>query len=463
MASIASTGIGSGLDIAGIVQSLVAAEGQPVETRIGLQEARAQAKLSAFGSLKSALADLRDKLEIMKTQEKFLTRKAVSGNENVFTATADTNALPANYALEVVQLAQSQKLTSGAFADSDAVVGTGTLTLAVGTDSMDLEITAENNTLAGIRDAINSASDNPGVSATIVNADAGSYLILTGNSTGAANTITVTQAGGDGGLSVLEYDPGMGLTALTESAAAQDALLRIDGFDVMSDSNTFTGAVQGVSITVLEDTGGATELLAVENDETASRALVGDFVESYNALISTLDGLTDYNAEADLAAPLLGDSTVRGIRDQIRRELSIAVTDIDADFSTLREVGIETQLDGTLTINDDELSNALADDFVRFGQLFSTTDGFGVRLFNLTDGFLDSEGIIEARTKGIESQIEGLSDERESLNERLALLETRLLRQFNALDSLLAQLSSTSNFLAQQLDNLPGAERPTNT
>ncbi len=459
MASIVSTGIGSGLDIAGIVQSLVAAEGQPVETRIGLQEARAQAKLSAFGSLKSALSDLRDKLEIMKSADKFLVRKATSSDENVFTASADTNALPASYSLEVVQLAQAQKLTSGAFADSDTVVGTGTLTVDVAGTSMDLVIDGTNNTLAGIRDAINDSTDNPGVSATIVNADSGSYLILTADSTGAANTITVTQAGGDGGLAALEYDPPNGLNSLTETLAAQDAQVRIDGFDVMSASNTISGAIDGVTITVTEDSGGSSEQLTVENDETAARALVGDFVESYNALITTLDSLTDYDAEAELAAPLLGDATIRGIRDQIRRELSTAVSDIDADFSTLTEVGIETQLDGTLTIDDDALSAVLADNFVKFGQLFSTTDGFGVRLFDLADGFLDSDGIIETRTKGLETQIDGLADERESLNERLASLETRLLRQFNALDSLLAQLSSTSNFLAQQLSNLPGTDR----
>ncbi|MDH3747767.1 MAG: flagellar filament capping protein FliD [Gammaproteobacteria bacterium] len=460
MASIVSTGIGSGLDIAGIVQSLVAAEGQPVETRIGQQEVRAQAKLSAFGSLKSALSDLRDKLATIKSPQEFLIRQAVSSNENFFTATAGTTALPASYALEVVQLAQAQKLTSGAFVDSDTVVGTGTLTVGVGADTMDLDITVDNNTLAGIRDAINTATDNPGVSATIVNADSGSYLILTGDKTGAANTITVTQAGGDGGLASLEYDPGQGLASLTESSPAQDSLIRIDGLDIMNESNTITGAVQGVTISIFAESGGVADVLSIENDETAVRALVGDFVESYNALMSTLDSLTDYDAESDLAAPLLGDATVRGIRDQIRRELSTPVTDLDADFATLTDVGIETQLDGTLTINDDTLSTVLADDFVRFGQLFSTTDGFGVRLHDLADSFLDSDGIIETRTKGIETQIEGLVDDRDSLNERLASLETRLLRQFNALDSLLATLSSTSNFLAQQLNNLPGVDNP---
>ncbi len=121
MASIVSTGIGSGLDIAGIVQGLVAAEGQPVELRIGQNEAKAQSKLSAFGSLKATLSDFRDKLDAMKTADEFLSRRAISGNEDVFTAVTKSNALPAQYDLEVVQLAQSQKLTSGAFVDASGV------------------------------------------------------------------------------------------------------------------------------------------------------------------------------------------------------------------------------------------------------------------------------------------------------------------------------------------------------
>lgn len=457
MASIVSTGIGSGLDIAGIVQQLVAAEGQPVESRIGQQEARAQAKLSAFGSLKSALSDFRDKLDVMQSLDEFLSRKASSGNEDYFTASAGTNALPASYSVEVVQLAQTQKLTSGAFVDSDAVVGTGTLTVAVGASTMDLTIDATNNTLAGIRDAINAATDNPGVAATIVNADSGSYLIVTGESTGAANAITITQAGGDGGLSALEYDPGNGLNSLTESIAPQDALIRIDGLDVMNETNVFTGAVQGVTIDIEQVTGGAILSLIVENDDEAATALVSDFVESYNQLVTVFDSLTAYDAESERAAPLIGDSTIRGIKDQIRRELSSSVEDLDAPFSMLADVGVEIQLDGKLSINEERLDAIIADDFVKFGQLFSTTDGFATKLFTLTDGFLESDGILESRTQGLTTTIEGFGDDRAALNDRLASLETRLLRQFNALDSLLAQLTSTSNFLTQQLSNLPGA------
>jgi flagellar hook-associated protein 2 len=459
MPSIISNGIGSGLDISGIVQQLVAAEGQPVITRLGQQEAKVQAKLSGFGSLKSALSDLRDKLDAMKDLKEFLSRKAISGNEDSFTVTADTNAVPASYGVEVVQLAQAQKLTSGAFADSDAVVGTGTLVLQVGVEGFALDINAENNTLAGIRDAINASTDNPGVAATIVNADSGSYLILTGESTGAANTIKVTQSGGDGGLAAIEYDPPTS-TALTESIVAQDGLIRIDGLDVQSDSNVFAGAVQGVTITALASTSGVSESLAVENDENSVRDLVSDFVESYNAMVDTFDTLTDYDADANAAAPLLGDSTVRGIRDQIRRELSVEATELSGPFSRLGDIGISVQLDGKLAIDEEGLSTALSNDFVQLGQLFASTDGFAVRLGDLADGFLDTEGIVETRTRGLTEQIEGLNEQADALNERLASLETRLLRQFNALDSLLGQLSSTSNFLNQQLNNLPGFTPP---
>lgn len=460
MASIVSTGIGSGLDIAGIVQQLVVAEGQPVENRLNQQEVRAQGKLSAFGSLKSAMAELRDQLETLSKQDEFLKRRAVSSNDAVFDAATTTNALPSSYSLEVLALAQSQKLTSGAFADASAAVGTGTLTVTVGTASMDVEITDDNNTLSAIRDAINNATDNPGIGATIVNADSGSYLILTGKETGAANTITITQTGGDGGLAALEYDPGNGLGALTESRAAQDARISVDGFEAVSTSNLFEGVVQGVSITVSALTGGTSETLTVENDTAAVTELVKGFVESYNSLMDTLDSVTSFSIDTEVAGPLLGDSTVRSIRDQIRRELSAAVQSEDLPFSTLSEAGVEVQLDGKLAVDETRLGNVLTSDFERFGRLFSNEDGFGTRLFALTDGFLDTDGIIETRTSGLNSQIEGIADDRESLNERLASLESRLLRQFNALDSLLAQLSSTSNFLAQQLSSLPGVERP---
>jgi flagellar hook-associated protein 2 len=456
MASIISTGIGSGLDIAGLVQQLVAAEAKPVETRIGQQEARTQAKLSAFGSLKSALSEFRDKLDVMKDLQSFLARKGSSGNEEVFGVSVSQSAVAARYSVEVVQLAQAQKLTSGAYANSDAVVGTGALTVTLGGSSFSVDITDENSTLAGIRDAINSAGDNPGIAATIVNAEAGSYLILSADESGSAYTMTVTQADGDGGLSGLEYDPQNGLSSLTEASPAQDAVVRIDGFDVVSAGNTVSGAIDGVTINLLQAAEGETFELKVENDEDAVRQTITGFVESYNRLIDTFGKLTAFDATSKVGGPLLGDATVRGMREQLRREFSGVVQSVELPFSTLREVGIETQLDGKLKIVDADLSKALADDFTRLGQLFSNPqDGFATRLFGVVDGLLASDGVIDARTTGLNGQIERFNDQREALGERLTSLETRLLRQFNALDNLVGQLSVTSNFLTEQLANLP--------
>jgi flagellar hook-associated protein 2 len=451
MASITSTGLGSGLDVAGIVSQLVAAEGRPVETRLSTQEARAQTKLSAFGSLKSALSDLRDSLSGLSELDSVLLHKASSADETVFKASAGQGASPATYSVEVVDVAQAQRLMSGAFADSDTAVGTGTLDIGLGAESFSVEITAENNTLAGIRDAINGAIDNPGIAATIVNADSGSYLILSSTVTGAASTITVTQSGGDGGLASLEYDPGNGLNALTETIAAQDAHIRIDGLDVMSASNTIADAIDGVTITVVEAAPGEPATLSVVEDTAAARAQIDAFVGKYNDLVDTFDRLTSYDPETEAAGALLGDSGVRTIRDQLRRALSDAVTDIDASFSTLAEVGITVDVGGKLSVDDTKLNSALTNDYTKLGQLFAASDGYAVRLTDLVDGYLASDGQIETRTAGLNDLIAGYGDERDRLNERLAALETRLTKQFSALDSLIGELTQTSNFLTQQL------------
>ena len=457
MTSITSTGIGSGLDISGLVQRLVTAEGQATEIRIARQEARAQAKLSAYGGLKSALSTFGDQLEKLSEPGSLLARKGSTGDEAQVTVSVGETAVPASYQVEVVQLAQAQKLESGAFGSADAVVGTGTLTIAVGSESFSLTVDSENNTLEGIRDAINAAVDNKGVAATIVNGDTGSYLILAGENTGGDQSITVTQAGGDGGLSALEYDPANMLTSLTERQEAQDARVRVDGVDVSSDTNVVVDAIEGVTLNLVAANPGTTTEVTIENDLDAVREQLKSFVDGYNALVDAFDAQTGFDPETETAGPLLGDLAVRGVRDQLRRELSVAVTGIEAGFGSLLDIGIETGVGGKLTLNDSTLDAALGSEFSKFGQLFAGSDGYAVRLSGVVDSYLDEDqGILTARTDGLDRTIEGFAEQREVLNARLESLEGRLLRQFNALDVLVSELTTTSSFLAQQLGNLPG-------
>ena len=216
------------------------------------------------------------------------------------------------------------------------------------------------------------------------------------------------------------------------------------------------GAIDGVQLNLFEANPDSETSLEIVNDHDAVRDSIDTFVARYNELVFVVDQLTAYDAGTKLAGPLLGDTTARSIRDQLRREMSVAVTDLEADFSTLSEVGIEIQLDGSLEVDSDKLSGVLGDDFTRFGQLFSATDGYAVRMYDLADIYLRTGGILQTRTDGLNTQIEDFNDQRVSLNERLVSLEARLLRQFNALDSLLGELTQTSTFLNQQLSNLPG-------
>ncbi|MDX1480349.1 MAG: flagellar filament capping protein FliD [Woeseiaceae bacterium] len=456
MASITSTGIGSGLDVPNLVSQLVAAEAQPTELRIARKEADLQARLSAYGSLKAALTTFQDELDKMKDVDLLLQRSVSVPDDTLLSATADDSALPGSYDIEIQQLAQAQRLQSGAFTGTDAVVGTGTLTITVGSDAFTLDFDDENNTLADIQDAINNATGNTGVTATIVNADSGSYLFLTAENTGSDQTIRVTQTGGDGGLAALEYDPGAGLNALTETAAAQDALVRINGFDITSSTNSVTGAIEGVTLDLLASNVGEPTTISVSNDREAVKAQVEAFVTAYNELIDVFEEQTAFDADAEVAAPLLGDSTVRGVRDQLRRELTTSVTDIDATFDSLLDIGIATDLKGRLEIDSTVLDGVLQSEFSKFGQLFANSDGFAVRLDAVIENYLDeTDGILTSRVDGIEASIEDLDDQREALALRLESVEARLLRQFNALDALVGELTTTSNFLTQQLASLP--------
>jgi flagellar hook-associated protein 2 len=456
MTSITSLGLGSGLDLEALIGQLVAAEGTPEQLRISQQEAEYQAELSALGSFRSALDIFNTALEALADLESFNKRIATSGNEALFTVTADTNAVSTAHDIEVVRLAQAHKLSSAGFATADTVVGTGQLTLAVGDQSVTIDIDAEHATLAQIRDAINGAENNPGVQAVIVNGDDGAHLVLTSSQTGEAGAITVTASGGDGGLSALVYDPLNGTTNLTEVQQAVDAEVRIDGITVGSASNDVSDAIEGVTIHLVSASPGVTARLSVELDVESTRTAINNFVAAYNTLQTTLDGLTSYDAATKVAGPLLGDSMVLMFEDQLRRDVSDAVAGAAGAFDTLFDIGITTDFEnGTLKVDEDVLNEALENHFDDLGQLFASEDGYAVRMQTIAESYLETDGLIEVRTDGIQSSIDGLAEDQEQLNAHLEAYEDRLRDQFTALDQLVAELTATSEFLAQQLALLP--------
>jgi flagellar hook-associated protein 2 len=460
--SISSPGIGSGLDIGNLITQLVTAEGSAKSNRLNLREAEYQGDISAYGSLKSALSIFQTAVKDLQTASDFQLRSASSSNEEVFLVTADESADVSQYGIEVVQLAQANKLiTNDGFASTD-VIGSGSFTLTQGTGSFSISVTGTDK-LTDIRDAINSAVDNTGVSAAIINVDDGnggteSKLVYTANESGLNNAITVSVNDSD-----LNHTDALGLSRLasgnlTEPTAALDGQIRVDGQLVSSSNNDFEDVIDGVTISSVAI--GAAESLSVTTDKEAVTTKINTFIANYNGLVDTFSALGSFNGSTDAAGILIGDATLRGVQSLIRREISSSVSGLTGNFSTLAEIGLTTGDDGKLSLDSDKLGTVLDDDFDQIGELFSASNGIANTLDNAIEQYVSSAGILDIRTDGLQSRVDDITEQREALDRRLISLESRLLAQFTALDTLVNSLTNQSNFLTQQLANLPGSIDP---
>jgi flagellar hook-associated protein 2 len=452
MPAITSAGLGSGLDIEGLVSKLVASEGRPASLRLATKEANLQADLSALGSLKGALSAFQTHVQGLKDLSSFQARTATSSNTDLFTVLANSSAVAGSFSIKVEQLAQSAKMRSGDFASDMAVLGAGTLAIGLGTSSFNITV-AGDTTLAGVRDAINQASDNPGIKATIINVDSGSQLVLTSDKVGAANTISIAASDTDAldGNDLTR----LATASLTSVQTAADAIIYVDGQKVTKDSNSFSDVISGVTISLKKADPLKTETLSINLDKDSVKSKVNDFIKAYNSLAGTMSGLSSYNAETRQAARLFGDSTLRSVQNQIRQALANPVQGVTG-FPTLAEIGIKTNKSGVLELDSTKLDSVIASNFDAVAQLFASGNGLATRFDDVLKNYLSSDGALSSRVDGVNKQIGGITDQRDKLNIRLAAIEARYRKQFTAMDALLGQLQATGSFLTQQLDNLPG-------
>ncbi len=392
MANITSMGIGSGLDIQGLIDKLVSAEQQPVVDRLNQQEASYQAEISAYGNLRGAVSDFQSVVTKLNDASAFQKVSAVPSDPSVFTATAESGAAEGSYSIQVSQLAQAQSVVSAAGFDSTASsLGSGTLTIHFGTVTTDadgavtgfvqdpakstatINISADAATLGDVRDAINGA--DVGVHASIVDDGSGKRLVLKSDETGENNAFVVDVTDDDGngtdaaGLSQLAFD--VGASNLQQTRAAADAMLSIDGLDVHSASNSVSGAIEGVTLDLLSADPGATTSLDVSKNVGAVSKNVQDFVSAYNDLRKQINDLTAYDATTGTRGPLLGDAAVRSIESTLRTALSQQVGGVASGVRTLADVGITTERDGTLTLDSSKLDAALASHFDDVAALFA--------------------------------------------------------------------------------------------
>jgi len=445
------------MDINSLVSQLVAAERAPKDGRLTREDAKLTQEFSALAMLKGAMSGLQGAATAVRTPASLALSKATVGDEQYFTASTSATAIAGSYQIEVQRLATAARLGSDAYVDGPtSVVGTGTLTIAVGEESFDVAIAEDGNTLAQIRDAINSAAGNTSVRATLVGDASGSYLVLTGTATGAANSIAVSTADADAGLQQLAAD--LNAFDADRDVAADDALVLVSGYQIRSGKNAITGAIDGVTLNLKKVTAeGEPVSLAVERDDAAIQKKVEAFVASYNSLAQQVKTLGRYDAATKTAGPMLGDSLLRGVDTQLRRILSEPVPGTTGNYRTLTSLGISVTAAGTLQLDAAKFKEALAADPQAVNRVFSSESGVGVRVAEYLDGRLSSSGEVAARNARIDTQRRRLDQEKEALDVRMRAVQQRYLKQFTAMDGLLAQMQSTSNYLSQQLDSLAKA------
>ena len=395
---ISSAGIGSGLDVTSIVASLMNVERQPLAA-VAKQKTDYQSQVSAYGTMKSTLSTFQTAVQALSSPAKFNAQTVTSGNPAVFTATANGSATLGDYAVTVSQLAKSQKLAMAGVANTTDVIGTGTLTISFGTFTPEvlvpptpssftanaaktdviIAIGSSNNTLAGVRDAINAS--NSSVSATIVNDGTTNRLVITSKDTGEVNSLKISVADDDTnnvdaiGLSQLAYDPQAAVGSgqnLTQMQAAKNAILDIDGIAVVKASNTIADAIEGVTINLLTTSNSLSVNLGLTTNQDKIKESVTAFVDGYNKLNDSLRNLTKYDETGKASGALLGDATARSVINQIKSVMTKTISSGNT-INSLSQIGVSFQRDGKLALDATKLATAVTTNFSDIATLFATS------------------------------------------------------------------------------------------
>lgn len=457
MATITASGIGSGLDVDSIITQLMKLERQPI-TSLETKKSATEAKISAFGQVKSALSSLQTTLAALQKAASFTATKASVADSSALAAVSSAGATAGNYSIEIGQLAKAQRVATNAITEPTVAAGDLTITLGTlsgGSFTADPARTttvtlSSGSTLEELRDAINDA--DAGVTARVINNGTIDQLVLASDDTGADQAFQISGTGGLGGFS---YDPATASGSLSSVQTAQDAELTVDGIAVTRSTNTISDLVDGVTLTLKNETTTATSF-NVEVDNTVAQKAVEAFVSAYNSAVTTMRSLTSYDPATKKAGSLNGESGVRNILSQLRTTLGSSLSGLDG-ANSLNSIGLSFALNGTLTIDTEKLTAALADPAQNVAELFGgneTVSGYADLLGTQLTDLLSTGGSLASRTDALNGNIDSYGDRIEALELRMDAIETRYRAQFSALDSMMSSMNQTSTFLTQQLTAL---------
>lgn len=449
-----TTGLGSGLNITEIVNALVKADTSAKQTQITRQTSNNTALISGIGSLRSALTAFQDAMKKLNDKDapSFNAYSAKSANEAVVKITSSNSAVAGNYDVIVDKLATGSKVASQQFAGgASSSISAGKLTISQGGKTYDLDV-ASGATLQSVRDQINKEMSANGITANIVNEQGGSRLVLSSTTTGAGSDISLS------GIAELEIDgtsqmSGTGAGYIT--ALAQDAELTIDGLKVTSATNTVDKAISGLTLQltgVSARTGsgstGSPTAVTVAADNDGLKKSIQSFVDAYNTMQKAITSLTSTSRDSDdnlILGPLTNDPTTRSLLGDVRKVLSeVGAGD---SLTTLSQLGINTQKDGTLEFNSIKFTSAMDDKKLgaEVQNLFTGTNGIFERMNNAIDPYNKTDGSLATRKSNLDKAAKQLSDQQEALDRRTESLTASLTKQYVALDTALGKMKAQAD------------------
>lgn len=465
------TGIGSGIKIDEIVKVTVAAERAPKDAQLNRIGGKAEAQITALGTLRSALSEFQTTLKGLNDPALYNARTASSSDSARFTATANKGAQAGKYSIEVLSLATASKLSTGTIeggADATFARG-GSLTIGLGEESFKVDVEA-GASLRDVRNSINEQLKGKGITANIVSDPVAgtSRLVLASDKTGAGNDLSISATTqGDGGSGNSLDNLVTGSSSLTQ---ASNARLKVDGLEVESASNKVSDVIDGVTLNLLQanplsttdptQTESKVMTLTVADNKAAIKTNLQKFVDSYNKLISTTTSLTKMipvSGGEPVVGELLGDSSVRNMVNGLRREMSTITG--GSDLKLLSDLGINTDKDGKLSIDTKKLDSSLVENYDAVEGFLTGENGLMGRMTSRVTGYTETGGVLDERVKGLQQTREGVKEQRAALDLRMEAVQKRLYSQYNAMDSLIAQLTRTSDWMGSALSSLPGVVR----
>lgn len=439
--TISSLGIGTGLDANSIVSKLMSLEQMPL-TAMSAKTATYNAKLSSFGQLKSALSTLQSAAKALADPNKTATLTATAADSTIVKAQADFFASAGTYSVEVISLATAQKRYSNTAYASSTSFGAGTLTFNVNGVDKEVVLTG-GKSLTDVRAAINAA--NIGVTASVINGDGGSRLVLTSSVEGSAGAFTLSVDSTDANLqSLANFD-----LANPFSANAQNAQARIDGVLVTSSTNTLATAVNGLTLTLTKV--GTTQLTVAKDNSKVSET-VNAFVKAFNDVINRVKNESAYDTATKTGKPLNAESTIRTVMQILSDARTTRPASVNGTpYETLASLGISIQKDGLLSVDSAKLSAAINSNS---GAVVNTLGAYGTAFSDALEPVVGSTGLIANRVDGLKRSISLLEADKERLQFRLESIEKRYRAQFTALDTLVSSLQTTGSYLSQQIASL---------